>query len=158
VGRLEGVGEQRDPFISERLTGNLVSAFRVLDAADRALATHDAALANVVLGFEADARAGIGPVGGAVRGDAAVESILELAMRVADLARVAWRPDRAHPQDDEVSALRDDIDAVRAHAALAIDGGFDELSMLTRLVARADAHTAAMARACDVRRYACLAS
>jgi len=145
-------------FVSERLSANLASVARVLDAADRALATHDAGLANVVLGFEADARSGIGPVAGAVRGDAAVESILDLAMRVADLARIAWRPDRLHPEDSELAALREDIDAVRAHVGLVIEGGSEELSMLTRLVARADAHTAAMVRACDMRRYACLAS
>jgi hypothetical protein len=150
--------QQDNRFVSERLSVNLAGAVRVLDAADRALATHDAGLANVVLGFEADARAGIGPVAGAVRGDAAVESILDLAMRVADLARIAWRPDRQHPEDAEVAALREDIDAVRIHAGRAIEGGFEELSMLTRLVARADAHTAATARACDMRRYACLAS
>jgi hypothetical protein len=145
-------------FVSERLSGNLASAVRVLDAAERALSTRDAGLANVVLRFEPDARAAIGHVAGAVRGDAAVESIVDLAMRVADLARIAWRPDRAHPGDDEVAALREDIDAVRADAALAIDGGFEQLSMLTRLVARADAHAASMARDCDVRRFACLAS
>ena len=154
----EMMEQQDNRFVSERLSANLASAIRVLDAADRALATRDAGLANVVLGFEADARAGIGPVAGAVRGDAAVESILDLAMRVADLARIAWRPDRLHPEDAEVAALREDIDAVRVHAGLAIEGGFEELSMLTRLVVRGDAHTAAMARACDMRRYACLAS
>jgi hypothetical protein len=152
------VAEQQNRFISERLSANLAGALRLLDAADRALATHDAGLANVVLGFESDARAGIGPVAGAVRGDAAVESIVDLAMRVADLARIAWRQDRLHPEDHQVAALREDIDAVRIHAGLAIEGGFEELSMLTRLVARADAHTAAMARACDMRRFACLAS
>jgi hypothetical protein len=151
------VGEQPKPFVSERLAASLVSAIRLLDAADRALASHDATLANVVLGFEPDARVMLGPGAGAVRGDAAVESILDLAMRVADLARVAWRPDRVHPEHADVAALRDDIDAVRSQAALAIAGGIEELPALTRFVARADVHTAAMARACDRRRYACLA-
>lgn len=150
--------EQDNRFISERLGANLAAAIRVLDASDRALRTRDAGLANVVLGFEGDARATIGPVAGAVRGDAAVESILDLAMRVADLARIAWRADRVHPEDDEVETLRADIDAVRGHAATAIEGGYEELSMLTRLVARAAAHAAAMIRACELRRFACLAS
>jgi hypothetical protein len=150
--------QQGDRFVSERLGANLASAIRVVDAAERALTTRDAGLANVVLGFEGDARAMIGPVAGAVRGDAAVESMLDLAMRVADLARIAWRPDRVHPAEDEVAALRDDIDAVRVHAQAAIEGGFEELSLLSRLVVRADAHVAAMIRRCETRRYACLAS
>jgi hypothetical protein len=151
------IEQQENRFVSERLRANLASAIRVLDAAERALVTRDAGVANVVLGFEGDARAAIGPVTGTVRGDTAVEGIVDLAMRVADLARVAWRPDRMHPVDDEVDGLRGELDAVRRHAATVIASGFEELSMLTRLVVRADAHAAAMTRTCDLRRLACRA-
>jgi hypothetical protein len=149
------IEQHENRFVSERLRANIAAAVRLLDAAERALITRDAGLANVVLAFEGDARGAIGPAAGTVRGDAAVEGILDLAMRVAELARIAWRPDRPHPQDEEVDALRTDVSAVRVHAATAMEGGFGELSMLTRLVARADAHTAAMIRACELRRLTC---
>ena len=144
--------------MSERLSSNLIAAIRVLDTADRALLTRDARPANMVLRLEADIRAAIAPVAGAVRGDAAVESVLDLAMRIADLARIAWRPDRSRPNEAELVLLRDDIDAVRSHARMVIDGGFEQLSTLTRLVAHADVHAAAITRASDTRRLQCLAS
>jgi propanediol dehydratase large subunit len=149
------VAEQQNRFISERLSANLAGALRLLDAAERALSARDVRLANVVLGFEADARTGVAPTVGAVRGDAAVEGVLDLAMRVADLARIAWRTDRVHPAQEQVLELRDDVDSVRAQAATAMAGGFEELSTLTRVIARADARAAAMARQCNLRRLAC---
>lgn len=149
------IAQHEDRFVSERLSSNLASAIRVLDTADRALLTQDARPANMVLRLEADIRASIGPVGGAVRGDAAVESILDLAMRVADLARIAWRPDRSRPTDAELALLLDDIDAVRSHARMVIEGGFEQLSALTRLVVHADVHAAAITRTCDSRKLQC---
>lgn len=149
------IEQHENRFVSDRLRANIAAAVRVLDAAERALITRDAGVANLVLAFEGDARAAIGPAAGTVRGDAAVEGILDLAMRVAELARIAWRPGRPHPQDGELEALHADIAAVRVHAATAMQGGFDELSTLTRLVARADAHAAAIIRTSDLRRLSC---
>lgn len=143
--------------MSERLSASLDSAVGVLNAAERALITHDVRLARLVLRFDPGTRGAVGPAAGAVRGDATIESILELAMRVADLARIAWRPDRRRPSDDEIAALRVDVGAVRSHAAHALEGGADQLSALTRLVVRADARAAAIIRMCEGRRFACLA-
>src|SRR5262245_24985339 len=58
--------ETGNRYLEEQLQANLAAAVRVLSAAQRSLETHDAALANVVLGFEADARAGMRPVPAAV--------------------------------------------------------------------------------------------
>ena len=149
------IDEHDNRFVSERLRADMAAALRVLEAADRSLVTRDAALANVVLGFEADVRAGIGSLPSAVRADAAVESIIELAMRVADLARVAWRIDRLPPGDDDVAHLRGDIQAVSGRARSAALG---DVSELIRLVARADAGAATMLRECEMRRFTCLAS
>jgi propanediol dehydratase large subunit len=60
-----------------------------------------------------------------------------------------------HPAQEQVLELRDDVDSVRAQAATAMAGGFEELSTLTRVIARADARAAAMARQCNLRRLAC---
>jgi hypothetical protein len=152
------IDEHDNRFVSERLRADMAAALRVLEAADRALVTRDAALANVVLGFEADVRAGIGSLPSAVRADAAVESVIELAMRVADLARVAWRIDRLPPGDDELAHLRGDMRAVSERARSAALGDHGDVSELIRLVARADAGAATMLRECEMRRFTCLAS
>lgn len=150
--------ESGNRYLAERLQANLAAAVRVLDAAQRALETHDAALANVVLGFEADARAGMRPVPSAVRTDAVVEMVIDLAMGVADLARVAWRIDRLPPLDADVADLVGQVSRVRELAPLAGAGDADDVTRLIRLIGRTDTHAAAMLRTCEAGRFACLAS
>jgi hypothetical protein len=150
--------EPGNRYLEEQLQANLAAAVRVLSAAQRSLETHDAALANVVLGFEADARAGMRPVPAAVRADAVVEMVIELAMRVADLARVAWRIDRLPPNEQDVEHLVAQVIRVRELAPLAAAGDADDVTGLIRLIGRSDAHAATMLRTCEAGRFACLAS
>jgi hypothetical protein len=150
--------ESGNRYLAEQLEANLAASVRVLAAAQRSLETHDAALANVVLGFEADARAGMRPVPAAVRADAVVEMVIELAMRVADLARVAWRIDRLPPHDPDVEHLVAQVIRVRELTPLAAAGDAEDVTELIRLIGRAGAQAAAMLRTCEAGRFVCLAS
>jgi hypothetical protein len=92
-------------------------ALRILRSATAACAERDAARAHVVLLFEQDAREqGIG-----ARGQGLVERLVDLALRVADLARLTARPGAPEVAELAVLCARCDTVVELGHHAVSGD-------------------------------------
>jgi hypothetical protein len=155
-------------------------AVRVLRSAAAACAGRDAGRANVVLGFEADARRDHGRAGAAarsllasslgpgeldrvrsvVRTQAAVERTVGVALRVADLARLSSRrgaPDIDHL--DRLCRLAGAVAGTVAESLLRSGYARDQLlSMAEELLQRTENAAAICERELDAGRHLCLVS
>jgi hypothetical protein len=152
------IQEAGNPYLCEQLRSNMAAAVRVLRAAQRSLEHRDPSLAHAVLGLDSGAATGIRPVGQLARADALVERILDLAMRVAELARVAARSDADPPAPADVEPLSEQLTAVCGAASSATRREAAEATRLVQAIRRSDARAAALLRDCEAGRRVCLAS
>ena len=150
--------ESEDRYLCEQLRLNMGAAVRLLEAAGTALDRRDAPLARAVLGFESVGDPGMRPLPRAVRADAMVEMVTELAMRVAELARVAWRPGRDAPPDQAIADVVGRLSAVARSAASTNCADLGRAAALACNVRMADAAVAALLRVSEPGRPVCLAS
>jgi hypothetical protein len=150
--------ELEDRYLCEQLRLNMGAAVRLLEAAGTALDRRDARLARAVLGFESAGDPGMRPLPRAVRADAMVEMVTELAMRVAELARVAWRPGREAPPEQAIADLVLRLSAVARSAGSTNCADLGRAAALAYEVRAADAAVAALLRVCEAGRPVCLAS
>jgi len=146
-------------------------AARMLSAAAEAGLRRDASQANVVLAFEVDVshhlrvtipvpETDIDLLRRRERTRGLVERMVELALRVADIARLASRP--GAPPVDELDRLcrLSEIAAASGRALLtAPESAFAPLAeVLDELLGRAEGAAQRSARVLDRRRVSCLAS
>jgi hypothetical protein len=150
--------ELEDRYLCEQLRLNMGAAVRLLEAAATALDRRDAPLARVVLGFESVGHPGMRPLPRAARADAMVEMVTDLAMRVAELARVAWRPERDAPPDRAIADVVVRLSAVTRSAASTDCADLGRAAALAHEVRGADAAVAALLRVSEHGRPVCLAS
>jgi hypothetical protein len=150
--------ELEDRYLCEQLRLNMGAAVRLLEAAGTALDRRDAALGRAVLGFESVGDPGMRPLPRAVRADAMVEMVTELAMRAAELARVAWRPGSDAPPDQAIADVVVRLSAVARSAAATDCADLGRAAALAYEVRTAHAAVAALLRVSDPGRPACLAS
>ena len=150
--------ELEDRYLCEQLRLNMGAAVRLLEDAGAALDRRDAPLARAVLGTESVGDPGMRPLPRAVRADAMVEMVSELAMGVAELARVAWRPDREALPDGAVAGVVAQLSAVARSAASTNCADLGRAAALAHEVRTADAAVAALLRVSESGRPECLAS
>jgi hypothetical protein len=134
------------------------TGLRVLITARRAIVDRNAALAHVVLAFEGDARSGSRGSSPGGRADAVEERLIDCAMRVGELARVAWRPDREPPDHASLRQLVELLDDVLADAPGAVAGSTGALASLCERILRAEGLAIALCRQSEERRSVWLAS
>ena len=150
--------ELEDRYLCEQLRLNMGAAVRLLEDAGAALDRRDAPLARAVLGTESFGDPGMRPLPRAARADAMVEMVSELAMGVAELARVAWRPDREALPDAAIAGVVAQVSAVARSAAATDCQELGRAAALAHDVSTADAAVAALLRVSESGRPECLAS
>ena len=150
--------EMDDRYLCEQLRLNMGAAVRLLEDAGAALDRRDAPLARAVLGAESVGDPGMRPLPRAARADAMVEMVSELAMGVAELARVAWRPDREALPDAAIAGVVAQVSVVARSAAATDCHDLGHAAALTHDVRAADAAVAALVRVSESGRPECLAS
>jgi hypothetical protein len=147
-------GERAQPEVAMHVATGL----RVLDTARRSLISRNAALAHVVLAFEGEARSGpreMSPMG---RADAVGERLIDCAMRVGELARVAWRRDRVPPDEDALRWLVAILDGVIEDAPVAAAGSVAQLADLSERILQAERRAIVLSRESELRRSMWLVS
>ncbi|MDX6592948.1 MAG: hypothetical protein QOJ13_2144 [Gaiellales bacterium] len=142
-----GSGERAQP---EPVAIHVATGLRVLDTARRALISRNAALAHVVLAFEGEARSR--------RGDLVGERLIDCAMRVGELARVAWRRDREPPDEHDVRRLIRSLEGVIEDAPGAAIGSAAQLGALLERILQAERLTIVLSRESELRRSVWLVS
>jgi hypothetical protein len=150
-----GSGERAQP---EPVAIHVATGLRVLDTARRALISRNAALAHVVLAFEGEARSALRAVAPAGRGDLAGERLIDCAMRVGELARVAWRRDREPPDEHDVRRLIRSLEGVIEDAPGAAIGSAAQLGALLERILQAERLTIVLSRESELRRSVWLVS
>jgi hypothetical protein len=137
---------------------HVATGLRMLDTARRSLVGRNAALAHVVLAFEGEARSGLRSMSPTGRADAVGERLIDCAMRVGELARVAWRRDRVPPDDDALRRLVAIIDGVIDDAPVAAAGSVAQLSDLPERILQAERRAIVLSRESELRRSMWLVS
>jgi len=151
--------EVENRYLCEQLRLNMDAAVRLLRASARALERQDTRLARAVLEFDAAPQPGMRPLPQAARADAMVEMVVDLAMRAAELARVAWRPGAAEPAQGDVAALVEQLTEVADVAGCTGCRDLGSAPALAQTIRRTDAVAAGLLRQSEARRAAlCLAS
>jgi hypothetical protein len=155
-------------------------AVRILRAAAAACAGRDAARANVVLGFETDARrdqawaqaaarsmlaGALGPaeaerVRAVIRAQTVVERSMDVALRVADLGRLSARHGAPDVRELDHLCRLSDVVAGTLSEALAVAGGprRELMAMAEELLRRAENASALAERQLHAGRKLCLVS
>lgn len=143
---------------AEAVALHTAAGLRVLGTARRAILGRNAALAHVVLAFEGEARTGLRAFSPTGRADAVGERLIDCAMRVGELARVAWRPDREPPDDDDVRRLVALVDGIIEDAGGAVTGSTGQLADVCEQILRAERLAVALCRQSELRRLVWRAS
>ncbi len=150
--------ELEDRYLCEQLRLNMGAAVRLLTDAGAALDRRDAPLARAVLETESVGHPGMRRLPRAARADAMVEMVSELAMGVAELARVAWRPERDPLPDEAIAGVVAQVSVVTRSAAATDCQDLGRAAALAHDVRAADAAVAALLRVSESGRPVCLAS